>query len=161
MSCESGNRCKGVTKDGKPCQAPPTAGGLCYFHANPDQARLLGKIGGRKNRRQTEDLSLSPPTDAAEVREMVAQAMVDVRNKTLAPREAGAIASLANTFLHSIQVSDVEERLAKIEERMQEEGDRMPAAAREKVVEPEERVRWWYTEEEGVEPESSPTSASS
>lgn len=42
--------CKALTKDGKPCKAPPTAGGLCYFHANPDQVRLLGRIGGRKNR---------------------------------------------------------------------------------------------------------------
>lgn len=52
----SGKICKGFTKDGKPCRAHPTGGGLCYFHANPDQARLLGQKGGRKNRYQVTDL---------------------------------------------------------------------------------------------------------
>jgi len=43
--------CKGETKEGKPCRAAATAGGLCFFHANPDKASELGRIGGQKNRR--------------------------------------------------------------------------------------------------------------
>jgi uncharacterized protein DUF5763 len=44
------HRCKAKTKSGKPCRAAATAGGLCYFHANPDKASELGRIGGRSNR---------------------------------------------------------------------------------------------------------------
>ena len=42
-----GNRCKAKTKSGKPCRAAATEGGLCFFHANPDKASELGRIGGR------------------------------------------------------------------------------------------------------------------
>lgn len=45
-----GIRCKGLTKVGKPCRAASTAGGLCFFHANPNKASELGRKGGRGNR---------------------------------------------------------------------------------------------------------------
>lgn len=48
-------RCKGQAKTGKPCRAAATSGGLCFFHANPNKASELGRIGGRnKNRIPTE-----------------------------------------------------------------------------------------------------------
>jgi hypothetical protein len=43
-------RCKGVNKRGEPCRAAATAGGLCFFHANPNKAAELGRIGGRSKR---------------------------------------------------------------------------------------------------------------
>ena len=43
--------CQGKTRAGAACRAPAGSGGLCFFHANPDSARTLGQIGGRKNRR--------------------------------------------------------------------------------------------------------------
>src|ERR1039458_96725 len=50
-------RCNGKTKAGAPCRAPASSGGLCFFHANPDKAHILGQIGGRKNGSQL----LEPP----------------------------------------------------------------------------------------------------
>jgi hypothetical protein len=44
------SRCKAQAKSGKPCRAAATAGGLCFFHANPDKASELGRIGGRNKR---------------------------------------------------------------------------------------------------------------
>ena len=44
---KSDSRCQGRTKSGKPCRAAATAGGLCFFHANPNKASELGRIGGR------------------------------------------------------------------------------------------------------------------
>jgi len=41
--------CKALTKKGQPCRAAATAGGLCFFHANPNKASELGRIGGRSN----------------------------------------------------------------------------------------------------------------
>lgn len=46
----SDGRCKGRAKSGKACRAAATNGGLCFFHANPDKASELGRIGGRSNR---------------------------------------------------------------------------------------------------------------
>ena len=46
------NRCPAQTKLGKPCCAPPTQGGLCYFHANPKKASELGRKGGSSRKRQ-------------------------------------------------------------------------------------------------------------
>jgi len=45
----SNSRCKANTKEGRPCRAAATEGGLCFFHANPNKAVELGRIGGRKN----------------------------------------------------------------------------------------------------------------
>lgn len=42
------SRCKATAKTGKRCGAAATEGGLCFFHANPDKAAELGRIGGRK-----------------------------------------------------------------------------------------------------------------
>jgi len=39
------NSCRAKTKNGKPCQAAATEGGLCFFHANPKKASELGQIG--------------------------------------------------------------------------------------------------------------------
>ena len=50
--------CKGKTRTGAACRAPAGSGGLCFFHANPDSARTLGQIGGRKNRRSVVDLQV-------------------------------------------------------------------------------------------------------
>jgi len=40
---QNGSRCKARTKAGKPCRAAATAGGLCFFHANPEKASELGR----------------------------------------------------------------------------------------------------------------------
>src|ERR1700686_3279800 len=54
------SRCKAQTRKVKPCRAAATAGGLCSFHANPNKASELGRIGGRRNRRQSAHDSLNP-----------------------------------------------------------------------------------------------------
>ena len=47
--------CKALTRAGKHCRARATEGGLCYFHANPNRAVELGRLGGRKSHRQQTD----------------------------------------------------------------------------------------------------------
>ena len=39
----SSNYCRGKSKSGAPCRAPAGRDGLCFFHANPEQARALGQ----------------------------------------------------------------------------------------------------------------------
>jgi hypothetical protein len=50
-------RCKALTKDGKACGAAPTSTGLCFFHGNPNKASELGRIGGKRNRRNNENIA--------------------------------------------------------------------------------------------------------
>jgi hypothetical protein len=61
MSGRSGGHlCKGRTRSGKPCRAAATAGGLCFFHANPAKAAALGRLGGKKRHHFGTEKNFSP-----------------------------------------------------------------------------------------------------
>lgn len=112
------HRCKAKTKSGKPCQAAATAGGLCFFHANPNKASELGRIGGRSNRRVAagETVAPLPILDTAlAVRETVARLIEDLYAGRIHPRIAAGLAPLLNLQLRAIETTDLERRLAKIE----------------------------------------------
>lgn len=97
--------------------------------------------------------------EPAEVREILAQAILDVRANTLAPRAVAAIANAASVLLRTIHVVDLEERVAKLEQAVEE--DRAAPATRKgstSAAESDDNRRCWYTDEEQVEPESSPGS---
>jgi len=122
-------RCKGVTKKGEPCRAAATAGGLCFFHANPNKASELGRIGGQSKgfvacdtaahpllsledptfgpRRKGVDLGQpSPPLplldDAIAVRDTLEQLIVDVRAGKVHPKVASTLAHLINLKLRAL-----------------------------------------------------------
>ena len=84
--------CKGKTAAGAACRAPAGASGLCFFHANPDQAHTLGQIGGRKNRAQLPEPPAAGSLSAAGLRDILVEAIHDVRSKKMPPRTAGALA---------------------------------------------------------------------
>jgi len=111
------NRCKARTKAGKPCRAATTEGGLCFFHANPNKASELGRIGGRGNRHEhPEGCDPLPKVDTAiAVRDTVARLIADVYSGKLPPKVATSLAPLMNLQLRAIETSDLEERLAKLE----------------------------------------------
>jgi hypothetical protein len=113
----SNPRCQGQTKSGNPCRAAATAGGLCFFHANPRKAAELGRIGGRKKSR--------PPSEAPDplprldkvsaVRDAVEKLIADVYAGKLHPRVAAGLAPLLNLQLRAVGVTDLEQRLEKVE----------------------------------------------
>jgi hypothetical protein len=113
-------RCKAKTKDGKPCRAAATEGGLCFFHANPNKATELGRIGGRKNRHFVADgLDPLPKIETArEVQQTVARLIADVYAGKLHPRIAAGLAPLLSLQLRAIQTTNIEERIAKLERSM-------------------------------------------
>jgi hypothetical protein len=43
--------CKAKTTKGTPCRAAAGEGGLCFLHANPENAKTLGRRGVQNNRR--------------------------------------------------------------------------------------------------------------
>src|SRR6266567_9596400 len=101
------HRCKATTKAGNPCRAAATAGGLCFFHANPNKASELGRIGGKKNRRiVTQDADPLPALDnAVAVRDTVARLIADVFSGKLSPKIAAGLAPLLNLQLRAIEAT--------------------------------------------------------
>jgi hypothetical protein len=114
---QKARRCKAKTKSGEPCQAAATPGGLCFFHANPDKASELGRIGGKTNRHATGEGADPLPTldNALAVRDTVARLIADVYAGRVHPRIANGLAPLFNLQLRAIETTDIERRLAKLE----------------------------------------------
>ena len=117
--------CKGKTIAGAACRAPAGAGGLCFFHANPDKAHTLGQIGGRKNRSQLPEPPAAGTMSVADVRDILVEAIRDVRSKKITPRTAGALAQLCNSLHRVLPTADLEARLARLEQQLAEQESRM------------------------------------
>ena len=114
----SATRCKGKTKKGTPCRAAATDGGLCFFHANPNKAAELGRIGGRRNRHIFVGLE-DPTTDlrtAKGVMEECARLIESVYAGRVPPKVATCIAPLLSLQMRVIQLADLDVRIAKLEQ---------------------------------------------
>jgi len=96
-------KCKALNKDGKPCGAAPTDGGLCFFHAHPNKVAELGRKGGQKNRHvQSETLTSLPPIrSVSDVRERTAHLLDELLAGRLHPRLAHGAAPLLNVLLRA------------------------------------------------------------
>ena len=68
--------CRARTKASKPCKAVAVDGGLCAFHADPQRAAQLGRMGGSKNRHHdplgSKTEPLRPPQTAKELKDLLA-----------------------------------------------------------------------------------------
>lgn len=116
------NRCQSRTKAGKLCSAAATAGGLCFFHANPNKASELGRIGGRLNRRiATASVDPLPPVNTASaVQDTIARLLLDVHSGKIRPSVAGAMTMLLNLQLRAIQATDHEGKIAELQRQLAE-----------------------------------------
>jgi hypothetical protein len=111
--------CKANTNAGERCRAIAVKDGLCALHADPALAAEMGRKSGKARRSKgwsdRQQVQLAPPRTAEEVRTALGQFISDVRARRLDPKVAGTLAYLANVLLKSIEVSDVEGRLAALE----------------------------------------------
>jgi len=118
-------KCSATTKRGNPCRAAAAYGSqFCPLHGDPARASELGRIGGLQNRHyvETEEVTIALPSTPEDVKNVLAQAMVDVRAKRLDPRTASALAYMSGFLLKSFESTDVQQRLARLEEgRLEEE----------------------------------------
>lgn len=124
---------KGKTRTGAACRAPAGSGGLCFFHANPDSAKALGQIGGRKNRRPVVDLQVPDNMTAADVCNITGQAISLLLSGELRAREASALAQLCNSLYRVIPTADLEARVTLLEEQV---------VQAESVISPESDPTW-------------------
>jgi hypothetical protein len=122
------NRCQARTKAGEPCRAAPTAGGLCFFHANPNKASVLGRIGGRSNRGLVrENLDPLPTLENVQaIQETIARLVGDVYAGKTHPRVASGLAPLLVLQLRTIEITgmaNLERRIAELERLRLSEAD--------------------------------------
>ncbi len=119
---KKGNRCKGRTKDGKPCGAAAMDGGLCHFHANPDKAVELGRKGGRSNRHPSAgaDVAMASAPTRRALLETGTQVLADVLSDKRDPRVASGVAPLLSVLLRGTDTADLEKSLAEIKQQVAE-----------------------------------------
>ena len=111
--------CKANTNAGERCRAIAVKDGLCTLHADPALAAEMGRKSGKARRSkgwsEPQQAELAPPQTADEVRTALGQFISDVHARRLDPKVASTLGYLANVLLKSIEVSDVEGRLAALE----------------------------------------------
>jgi hypothetical protein len=141
-----GAQCQGKTKEGKPCKAPPTSGGLCYFHANPDQARILGQKGGRKKLYQVTDVVVPQNITMATLATVLDQVLGELLAGRMEPRVATAVGQLVNTRRRLTETVDLETRVAELERKLSEHDG---VAAEQATAPPKEfEVPLWIEKED-------------
>jgi len=110
-------KCRMKNKAGRPCSAPAVGNTKrCVMHSG--RAAELGSKGGRRRTKFNpgELMPFSAPKNAADVGDLLAQSMVDVRNGQLQPRAAKSICDLASEFLKSLEVRTIEEVVEPMEQ---------------------------------------------
>jgi hypothetical protein len=61
-----------------------------------------------------------PPKTSADLRDLLAHSIVEIRSGKLDPKLANSISYLGTGFLRALEVSDLEARLAALEARTEE-----------------------------------------
>ena len=111
-------RCKAKTKAGTPCAAPAIRGGrFCSLHSDPERAAQLGRKGGMGNRHVYENYGheVPAPQSASDVKNLLADAMAEVRAGAMDPKLGTTLGYLGTSLLRAIEMADVDERLKRVE----------------------------------------------
>src|SRR5271157_4208091 len=110
-------QCKATTSSGVRCKAKPHKDGLCFFHSDPRKAAELGRKGGRRNRKvyEADNAEVEAPKNAADVMNLLADAMAEVRTRKMDPKLGTTLAYIGTSLLKAIVVADVDDRLKRVE----------------------------------------------
>ena len=114
-------RCQKKKRDGSGCGAAALTGKkCCALHSEPGRAALLGSKGGRRRTVCSPEALKDFPTpkSAADLRDLLAQSIIEIRAGTLDPKLANSISYLGVGFLRALDVSDVERRLDALEQEI-------------------------------------------
>ena len=114
-------QCKKKKRDGGQCGASALTGKkYCALHSEPGRAALLGSKGGRRRSIYSPHSlkEFATPKTASDLRDLLAQSIVEIRAGTLNPKLANSISYLGVGFLRALDVSDVERRLDALEQEI-------------------------------------------
>ena len=118
-------KCHAKTRAGKSCGAPAAEGtDRCVMHSG--RAAELGSKGGRHRAVYRPDAvkDFAPPKTAADLKDLLAQSIIEIRSGNLDPKLANSISYLGAGFLRALEISDLETRLLALEVRTEcEDGD--------------------------------------
>jgi hypothetical protein len=83
-------------------------------------------MGGLKNRHyvETDEVIIDPPKTPEDVKNLLAQAMVDVRARKLDPRTASTLTYMSSALLRAFESTDLEKRLVRLEEELRAKTDK-------------------------------------
>lgn len=113
-------KCNAKTKSGKQCQARATASGKCALHSDPGRAaELARKARDKRNRAKAEPDSIAPleiPESAIEIKATLAKAVAEIYRGRLDVKVGTAMAYCCNVLLRAIETSELEQRIARLEE---------------------------------------------
>ena len=118
-------QCQKKKQDGVRCGACALSGKkYCTLHSELGKAAELGSKGGRRRAVYSPEglKEFSAPKSAADLRDLLAQSIIEIRSGKLDPKLANSISYLGSGFLRAVEVSDLESRLAALEGR-REQGD--------------------------------------
>jgi hypothetical protein len=85
------------------------------------RAAEIGSKGGRRRAAHSPNglKELSAPKIAADLRDLLAQSIVEIRTGRLDPKLANSISYVASAFLRALEVSELERRLGALEKQEQ------------------------------------------
>ena len=121
-------KCDRRNAEGKPCGAPAVRGmKQCVMHSG--RAAEFGSRGGRRRTAYScESLKeFSAPNTAADLRDLLGQSIVEVRDGRLDPKLANSISYLGTGFLRALEISEFEGRLAALEKQRTPQDWNIPA----------------------------------
>ena len=83
-------------------------------------------MGGLKNRHyvDTDEVTIAPPSTPEDVKNLLAQAMADVRAKKLDPRTASTLTYMSGALLKAFESTYLQRRLARVEEELRAKVDK-------------------------------------
>ena len=81
------------------------------------RAAQLGRKGGRRRAiyAPARLKEFAAPKDAADLRDLLAQAIIEIRAGILDPKLANSISYLGASFLRAVELADIEARVAELE----------------------------------------------
>jgi hypothetical protein len=109
-------KCHAKTKAGKSCSAPAAEGtDRCVMHSG--RAAELGSRGGRRRTVYSPERlkEFSPPKSASDLRDLLAQSIIEIRTGKMDPKMANALGYIGSSYLRALEVADIESRLEKME----------------------------------------------
>ena len=111
-------QCQKKKRDGKQCRARALSDEEhCALHAEPGRAKELGSKGGRRRTVYRPDAlkEFAAPKTAADVGDLLAESIIEIRAGKLDPKVANALGYLGTSLLRALEVADVERRLDLLE----------------------------------------------
>jgi len=113
-----GIRCQKTKRDGNTCKASALIGKkYCALHSDDGRAAELGSKGGRRRSvYKPGDLrEFTAPKTASDLRDLLAESIVEIRAGKLDPRVGNALGYLGASYLRALEVSEIESRLDALE----------------------------------------------